>query len=115
MVYINFIGLFPVKNGSSIPGTLIDFSVSIRRFAELSNESSYFQYCEDLILNLLKYHKGQYGLVQHVNQDNEPIYHNRNTYPPKYNGLALKGIINLLTIDERIYENPKLHSLFNDR
>jgi len=32
---------------------------------------------------------------------------------PKYNALVLKGLINIITMDEVIY--PKYHSLFKDR
>ena len=110
-------GLLPMTPNAKMShlDNLVDFSVSIRRYAELSGNISYLKHSIDLINNTLIHHRGKYGYYDHINIFGKPVDFKINPFPPKYNGLLLKGIINILTIDEKMYENLELHELFNDR
>jgi len=92
--------------------TLVDFSISIRRYAELSGNTSYLEHIYKLMNKTLESHSGEYGYYTNIDINGNP---KNNLIEPKYNGLLLKGIINLITIDEKIYDNPKLHDIFKDR
>ena len=63
----------------------------------------------------LKFHRGEKGYFTHININGEPINYKINKFPPKYNSLLLKGVINLLTIDKSMYNDPELIDLFKDR
>jgi hypothetical protein len=110
-------GLLPMAPNAQIThlDNLVDFSVSIRRYAEISNKSQYLEKSIGIMESVVKYHSGKYGYYDHINKLGNPVFYDSNIYPPKYNGLLLKGIINVLTIKEKMYENLELHNLFNDR
>lgn len=110
-------GLMPITSNAKIThlDNLVDFSVSIRRYANLSGENSYLEYAKEIMEKTLKYHKGEYGYYNNIDINERPVNYQINRYPPKYNGLLLKGIINILTIDKNMYEDTNLHDIFNDR
>ncbi|MFX0142094.1 MAG: hypothetical protein ACFFDN_51125, partial [Candidatus Hodarchaeota archaeon] len=92
--------------------SLVDFSISIRRYAELSGDASYLDYSYELLKNTLKFHYSKKGYYLNIKRNDKPL---SIKISPKYNGLLLKGIINLLTINENMYENLKLHDILKDR
>ena len=85
----------------------VDFSISIRRFAELSEKSEYKNRSIELSEKVISSHYTSEGYVTYSGI--KPL----NNISPKYNALLLKAFINLLTIDEPIY--PQHYSLFKDR
>lgn len=95
--------------------SLVDFAISIRRYAELSGHSSYLDYARDIMDKTLDIHQGEEGFYTHVNSSGEPVVVSNHTVDPKYNGLLLKGLVNLLTLDQSIYAHTELHDLLKDR
>jgi len=87
--------------------TQVDFSVTMRRYAELSGESAYFERAGSLMRTALAEHESPDGYRTFSGSAASSVV------DPKYNALVLKGMINLLTIDRPLY--PELHSLFKDR
>ncbi|MBL7196745.1 MAG: hypothetical protein ISS47_01450 [Candidatus Omnitrophica bacterium] len=111
-------GLIPMDIGSDRThlDNLVDFAISIRRYAEISDDNSYKDITIDIMKNTFKLHKGDKGYYTNVNMKGEPINLGKvNAIDPKYNGLLLKGIVNILTMDEKIYDNRYLHDIFKDR
>ncbi|MFX0094128.1 MAG: hypothetical protein ACFFBD_20490, partial [Candidatus Hodarchaeota archaeon] len=110
-------GLIPnsLNNTMTHLDSLVDFAVSLRRYAEVSKEKEYFEVSDEIMEQTLKIHRGKKGYYTHVSRQGNPIMLRVNTIAPKYNGLLLKGIINMLTLKERIYGNALLHDLFKDR
>jgi len=85
----------------------VDFSISLRRYAQLSNDSGYLDKSVSLI---------DKALTEHYSKDGYLTYSGRadkNVIDPKYNALILKGMISFLTMDEPLY--PKYYCLFKDR
>ncbi|MEK7658892.1 MAG: hypothetical protein AAB352_03460 [Patescibacteria group bacterium] len=94
----------------------VDFSISIRRYAELSGDEFYLKESYDLMEKTLQLYKGDKGFFTNINSSGKPLDTGKtNAIDPKYNGLLLKGIIHMLTIKKNMYDNPKLHDLFKDR
>lgn len=111
-------GLIPDEiNGSyTFLDTLVDFSISIRRYAELAQDYSYLEYSQNLMETTLKYHEGENGFYTYINKDGYPD--KNKVIHPKYNALLLKGIINITTTNQKIYDKSnsyELHDLFKDR
>lgn len=102
-------GLLPfVENGKfSQLDNQIDFSVSLRKFGELSGNYEYKNRAAELVLRVLTIHYTQQGYVTYQGDNKRPVV------DPKYNALVLKGLINLATMEDKIY--PKFYSLFKDR
>ncbi len=94
---------------------IIDFAISSRRVAEVSGDLIYLEASRDLIEKVLCFHQGKEGFYTHVNQQGQPVHRDSNTIDPKYNGLLLKGLINLLTLDQKMYESKELTDIFKDR
>ena len=85
----------------------VDFSITLRRYAELSTQSSYLDKSIKLMEDALLVHYSPEGYLTFSGEVT------RNAIDPKYNALLLKGMIHLLTIDQPLY--PKLRNLFKDR
>lgn len=111
-------GLIPLSESHEIThiDSLVDFSIALRRFSELTGESSYLTEATQLMLSTIKHHKTNSGYATHIKKDLSVFSKTTfNIVDPKYNILFLKGIINLLTLDQKIYGNDDLHNLFKDR
>ncbi len=85
----------------------IDFSISLRRFAELTQDSAYLEKSIQLLEAALREHYSENGYLTYSGKVDT------NTIDPKYNALVLKGLIHLETKNQSLYEN--MHSLFKDR
>lgn len=85
----------------------VDLSISLRRYAELSGDSNYLSKSVELMDRMLSLHYSPEGYFTFSGGVD------RNVIDPKYNALALKGMINLLTIGEAMY--PKYYDMFKDR
>jgi len=87
----------------------VDFSVSLRKFAEVSGDVEYLHRAKelmDLALNLFYSPNGYWTYFGDLSESN--------LIDPKYNALFLKGLINVMTIEQNSYNNT-LHGLFKDR
>jgi hypothetical protein len=85
----------------------VDFSITHRRFAELSGEKRYRERSVDLMSACIREHETADGYRTYSGESPTA------EIDPKYNALMLKGYANLLTIDRPLY--PDLHDLFKDR
>ena len=85
----------------------VDFAISLRRYAELTGEKKYAEKSQSLLLKTLAVHNSPEGYITYSGDVAKKII------DPKYNALLLKGIISLLTKDQKLY--PDLYSLFKDR
>lgn len=90
--------------------TQVDFSVSFRRYADLSGDSSYKEKAAELVYCAIKAHKTELGYSTFSNPEGRP---EPPQVDPKYNALFLKALINLETMDQNLY--PALYDLFKDR
>lgn len=86
----------------------IDFSVALRRYGELSGDASYIERAKQLTETAFARHFTPDGYITYLGSSKKPV-----VVDPKYNALALKGMINLTTFDKKIY--PEMYSLFKDR
>jgi len=85
----------------------VDFAISLRRYAELTGNQSYAEKSNSLLLKTMAVHKSPNGYVTYSGKSI------KNVIDPKYNALLLKGMISLLTMNQKLY--PNLYSLFKDR
>ena len=85
----------------------VDFAVSLRRYFELSGDEDYKHKSIKLTKRVIDQHYSPDGYYTYSGEITD------NVIDPKYNALLLKGIINLITIDDPIY--PDFYSLFKDR
>jgi hypothetical protein len=85
----------------------VDWSVTMRRYAERSGEVVYRDRARELMTAALAAHDSPDG-YRTYSGPGAP-----GTIDPKYNALALKGLINLMTLEQPLY--PGLHGLFKDR
>ncbi len=93
----------------------VDFSISLRRIAELADRPDLHQAGYKLTKKAYIAHKTPEGLCTHVDRHGAIGRLPTNTIDPKYNGLALKGLANLETRDRRMYGDRELMDLFQDR
>ena len=96
----------------------IDLAISIRRYGEVVNSKYYTDISVNIILTTLKYHKTNIGFCTLIDKKyltDAKINNKSKIIDPKYNGLLLKALICLLTVDKSIYESKELHDLFKDR
>ena len=102
-------GLVPYRDGGDFAhiDSQVDFSVSLRRYAQLSGQQIYKNRAVELTERVLELHYSPDGYFTY--SGNVP----KSVIDPKYNALLLKGFANLVTIDEPLY--PHYHSLFKDR
>ncbi len=102
-------GLVPYRDGGDYAhiDSQVDFGVSLRRYAQLSNQQTYKDKSAELTKRALDMHYSPEGYFTY--SGNPP----KNVIDPKYNALLLKGFANLITIDEPLY--PHYYSLFKDR
>ncbi|MBI4665124.1 MAG: hypothetical protein HY751_01805 [Nitrospinae bacterium] len=102
-------GLIPYKEDGS-PAHMdsqVDFSISLRRYAELSGDETYATASTTLVETAIREYYTPEGYRTYTHGPN------RDHIDPKYNALFLKGMINLLTKGQPIY--PKLRDIFKDR
>jgi len=85
----------------------VDFSVSIRKYAEISKNIKYLEKSKFLIEKTIEEHYSKDGYYTYSGDIS------KNAIDPKYNALLLKGFINILTLHESLYN--KYYSLFKDR
>lgn len=111
------VGLIPMSPLSEINhlDNQIDFAISIRKLAELTNNHSLLQASFTLVEKTLVMHYSKEGFYTHLFQDGSFKKLTHNTIDPKYNGLLLKGIIHLEEKNTEIYKNDYLIDLFKDR
>ncbi len=104
-------GLLPQHEGGTAChlDAQIDAAISFRRFGELASEPGHLSFAEELTRTALRVHHTREGFVTWSGTGEVP----KVVVDPKYNALALKGIINLLTLGQPLF--PDLHSLFKDR
>jgi len=110
-------GLVPMTRGGRwdhLDGQ-VDFSVSLRRLAELTGKAEYHEAAQHIAEAAMAYHWTPEGLATHVDEAGRIRHLSRNMVDPKYNGLALKALINLQTLGRRAYGDPMLMDLFKDR
>jgi hypothetical protein len=93
----------------------VDFAIALRRLGELTGEEFYRTASVELLHAALKWHDTPAGYCTHVRRDGSLVELPENTIDPKYNGLLLKGLLSLATLDERIYGSAHLADLFKDR
>ncbi len=110
-------GLIPISPEEDIDhmDQIVDFAISIRRVGELSKDTWYLKISKELIEKVLCLHQGEGGFYTHVSRDGQPVHLRANAIDPKYNGLLLKGLVNLLTLNQKMYESNELVDLFKDR
>lgn len=89
----------------------VDFSVSLRRYAELTGDNAYRARAATLMLAALERHGTPDGFITFTSDS--PLSEVTRVIDPKYNALVLKGLANLLTLDEPLY--GKYDALFKDR
>lgn len=87
--------------------TQVDFAVTLRRYAEISGTPAYREKALELMNKTIKYHYSPEGYFTY--SGDVPF----KVIDPKYNALFLKGLVNMMTINESMY--PRLHALFKDR
>lgn len=102
-------GLVPMFESSAVAHTdnQIDFSVSLRKFGEITSDVVYKKRARELTERVFVVHYTPDGYVAFSGDTKSK------KIDPKYNALMLKGLINLITMEEKIY--PKFYSLFKDR
>jgi hypothetical protein len=102
-------GLIPYREdcGFAHIDSQVDFGISLRRFAQLTDRQSYKDKSIGLTKRALELHYSSDGYFTY--SGNAPS----SVIDPKYNALLLKGFANLITIDEPLY--PQYYSLFKDR
>ena len=102
-------GLVPRYDGGDLAhiDNQVDFGLSLRRYAQLSDEASYKAKSVELTKRAIELHYSPDGYFTYSGNVA------KNVIDPKYNALLLKGFANLLTINEPLY--PHYHSLFKDR
>lgn len=111
-------GLLPMFPGADRDhlDNQVDFAVSLRRYGEAVGDPRYQERSRDLLLAALRHHRAPEGYYTHVDRSGRPLRVGEvNAVDPKYNGLLLKGLICLMTMDQKITEHPELHDLFKDR
>lgn len=85
----------------------VDFSISLRRYAELSGNASFLERSRELIEQTVHNHYSPSGYLTFAGNV-------KNNYiDPKYNALLLKGFIHHETLGKSLYDN--YYSLFKDR
>jgi hypothetical protein len=110
-------GLIPMYPGSDrdhLDGQ-VDFSISLRRLAELCGREDWLQRSFVMAGNALVLHWTNDGFCTHLDRGGRPVVLPSNTVDPKYNGLALKALVHLAERDALIYHSPHLADLFKDR
>ncbi len=85
----------------------VDLAISFRRFGELTDDKDFIKRSQILINNMITTHYTPEGYYTYSGETQE------NVIDPKYNALVLKGMINLMTLDEPLYSRH--YSLFKDR
>lgn len=85
----------------------IDLSISMRKYAEISEEEVYLRRSKELLNNVFTLHYSPEGYFTYSGEVRD------NVIDPKYNALALKGLISLLETDSLVY--PDFYYLFKDR
>lgn len=93
----------------------VDFAISLRRLGELTERPEFLTESRRLTQCALQMHRAEVGLCTHVDESGRQVRLPHNTVDPKYNGLALKGLVHLDTLGEKIHGNPTLTDLFKDR
>jgi len=93
----------------------VDFSISLRRIGEIAKKKDFLDTSFEIMESALSTHRTKDGYCTHVDRQGMPVSLPINTIDPKYNGLLLKGVINLATRDQEIYASPELMDLFKDR
>lgn len=110
-------GLIPMFEECEVDhiDNLVDFSISLRRLSELMQKEIYLTEAKRIMASTIDFHDGEFGLYTHVSKTGLKIANKQfNNIDPKYNALFLKGLINLITLDEQIYTS-NLHDIFKDR
>jgi hypothetical protein len=110
-------GLIPMTPSADINHLdgQIDFSIALRRIAELRKDAGLFNQSVALMRAALAMHDTPEGYCTHVRRDGSMVKLAENTIDPKYNALVLKGLASLATLDRPIYGSPDLMDLFKDR
>lgn len=93
----------------------IDFAISIRKLAELTNNYTLREKSFNLVEQTLIMHNSKEGFYTHLYENGSYKKLPKNTIDPKYNGLLLKGLIHMEEKNNEIYENDHLIDLFKDR
>ncbi|MDD5453901.1 MAG: hypothetical protein PHW62_00175 [Candidatus Ratteibacteria bacterium] len=88
-----------------------DFSISLRRLAELTGNQLYLNAGKELFASALVNHRTEDGYVTSIYKDG--TYENR--VSPKYNGLLLKGLICWMNDGKKIYGDIDFYDLMKDR
>lgn len=104
-------GLVPLHEGGRLAhiDSQVDLSISLRRYGELTGDDRYLRRSAELAECVIREHYSPEGYFTFSGEINN------NLIDPKYNALLLKGMISLLTLDQSLYQNPDLYSLFKDR
>jgi hypothetical protein len=102
-------GLLPLKEGCGYAhlDNQVDFSVTLRRYSQLSGDLGYGDMSGTLMKKTIYEHYSPEGYLTFSGDTKD------NVIDPKYNVLLLKGMINLLTLDQPLY--PQFQDLFKDR
>jgi hypothetical protein len=85
----------------------VDFAVTLRRYSQLSGESSYIDKSVELTQGVIKQHYSPEGYFTCSGKVANHVI------DPKYNALLLKGFASLITMEKPLY--PEYYSLFKDR
>ena len=93
----------------------IDFGISIRKLAELTNNYTLREKSFNLVEQTLIMHNSKEGFYTHLYENGSYKKLPKHTIDPKYNGLLLKGLIHMEEKNNEIYENDHLIDLFKDR
>jgi hypothetical protein len=93
----------------------VDFSISLRRVGELTKMAEFLEGSVSVMNSALALHRTNEGFSTHVDKKGAPVTLHFNAVDPKYNGLLLKGLIHLETMDREIYSSDDLMDLFKDR
>jgi len=88
-----------------------DICISFMRLYELTKKEEYKKLAEETLLAILKYYHTPRGYVLYVDEKGNI---RDSTVCPKYNALLLKPLI-LFLENKKMYENPYLHDLMEDR
>jgi hypothetical protein len=104
-------GLVPLHEGGKFVhiDSQVDLSISLRRYSELTGDDLYLRRSAELVECVIREHYSPEGYFTFSGEVSN------NTIDPKYNALLLKGMVNLLTLGQSLYQNPGLYSLFKDR
>lgn len=104
-------GLVPHFDGAPFAhlDSQIDFAISMRRYGELTADPRYLVRSIELTQQALATHYTKEGYLTFSGD----VSRVRQVIDPKYNALALKGLIHLETASERLY--PDFQTLFKDR